>query len=208
MSEYITAIVGFISQHAGWTFPVMFVIAFGESFVFVSLLFPGTAVMVAAGLLVPDGTLHLLPLLSGSMLGAILGDGISWQLGRRYGHLLDSRWPFTRRPELMARGTEFFSRYGLASVFIGRFFGPLRATIPLVAGIAKMRPLPFWFSNIASAAIWAPALLLPGSAIVLLTHELPASSPIRIVIGAVLATGLVVLAWLAHRRWYSKGNSS
>ena len=64
--------------------------------------------MVAAGLLVPDGTLPLFPLLSGAILGAVLGDGVSWELGRRYGHLLDNRWPFTRRPDLMTRGTASF----------------------------------------------------------------------------------------------------
>lgn len=46
----------------------MFVTAFGESVVFLSLLFPGTSTMVAAGPLVPGGTLHLRspPLVCGS----------------------------------------------------------------------------------------------------------------------------------------------
>ena len=149
----------------------------------------------------PDGTLPLFPLLSGSILGAVLGDSVSWQLGRRYGHLLDNRWPFTRRPELMVHATAFFRKYGVAGVFIGRFFGPLRATVPLVAGIAKMRPLPFWVANIASALIWGPALLLPGSAIVLLAGGLPVSGPAKIVIGAALLGGTGALAWLAHRLW-------
>jgi undecaprenyl-diphosphatase len=179
----------------------MFVTAFGESFVFLSLLFPGTALMVAAGLLVPDGALPLFPLLSGAILGAVLGDGVSWQLGRRYGHLLNNRWPFTRRPELMIQATAFFQKYGLASVFIGRFLGPLRASIPLVAGIARMPPLPFWIANIASALIWAPAVMFFGSAIVLFVHYLPVSGPWKIVIVAAVLFGTAALAWLAHRVW-------
>jgi membrane protein DedA with SNARE-associated domain len=205
MSDTIAAVVAFISHHAEWTFPVMFITAFGESFVFASLLFPGTAIMIAAGLLVPGGTLHLVPLLAGSILGAVLGDGVSWQLGRRYGHLLERRWPFTRRPELLKQGEAFFSRYGLASVFLGRFFGPLRATIPLVAGIAKMRPVPFWLSNIVSALIWAPALLLSGSAIVMLVDRLSASRSAKIIAGALVIAVLALLARLAHRSWYGKG---
>jgi membrane protein DedA with SNARE-associated domain len=205
MSEYIATLVAFISLHAGWTFPVMFVAAFGESFVFVSLLFPGTAIMIAAGLLVPGGTLDLLPLLAGSILGAVLGDGVSWYLGRRYGHLLENRWPFTRRPELLRQGEDFFHRFGLASVFLGRFFGPMRATIPLIAGIAKMRALPFWLSNIISALIWAPALLFSGSALIMLTERLSVSYPIKIVVGAFVVVGLALLIRLAHRRWYGKG---
>jgi len=201
MSSYVGSLVTFIAHHAEWAFPIMFITAFGESFVFLSLLFPGTALMVAAGLLVPDGTLPLFPLLSGAILGAVLGDGVSWQLGRRYGHLLDNRWPFTRRPDLMTRGTAFFQKYGVAGVFIGRFFGPLRATIPLVAGIAKMRPMPFWFANIVSALIWGPALLLPGSAVVLFANRLPVAGPWKIVIGAALLCAAAALAWLTHRMW-------
>ena len=204
MEHYIEAIVTFIGQHAEWTFPVMFVTAFGESFVFLSLLFPGTSIMIAAGLLVPGGTVHLTPLLSGAILGAVLGDSVSWWLGRRYGHLLDARWPFRRHPELLVQGETFFRRFGLASVFVGRFFGPLRATIPLLAGIAKMSPLRFWFSNVASAVIWAPALLLPGSAVVLLVDHLPASGFWKIVAGGLLLVLLVGAAWLIDRRWFAK----
>ena len=204
MEDYIAAIVTFIGQHAEWTFPVMFVTAFGESFVFVSLLFPGTSIMIAAGLLVPGGTLHLAPLLSGAILGAVLGDSVSWWFGRRYGHLLDEHWPFRQHPELLAQGETFFRRFGLASVFVGRFFGPLRATIPLLAGIAKMPPRPFWLSNIASAFIWAPALLLPGSAVVLLLDHLPASGFWKIVLGGLLLVLLVDAAWLIDRRWFAK----
>ncbi len=201
MSNYVASLVTFIAHHAGWAFPIMFVTAFGESFVFLSLLFPGTALMVAAGLLVPDGTLPLFPVLSGAILGAVLGDGVSWQLGRRYGHLLDNRWPFTRRPDLMTRATAFFERYGLASVFLGRFLGPLRASIPLVAGIAKMPPLPFWIANITSALIWAPAVMFFGSALVLLARYLPVSGPWKIAIVAAALFAATVLGWLTHRVW-------
>ena len=204
MEHYIEAIVTFIGQHAEWTFPVMFVTAFGESFVFLSLLFPGTSIMLAAGLLVPGGTLHLVPLLSGAILGAVLGDSVSWWLGRRYGHLLDARWPFSRRPELLAQGRSFFRRFGLASVFVGRFFGPLRATIPLLAGIANMPPLPFWLSNIASAVIWAPALLLPGSAVVWVVDRLPASGFWKAVVGGGLLILLAGAVWLVDRWWFAK----
>jgi len=206
MSDIIAVTVHFIARHAGWTFPILFITAFGESFVFLSLLFPGTSIMVAAGLLVPGGTLHLFPLLSGAILGATLGDSVSWWLGLRYGHLLERRWPFSRHPELLEQGRRFFERFGLASVFVGRFFGPLRATIPLLAGIARMRPLPFWLSNVGSALIWAPALLLPGSAVVLLVNDLPTSDFLKALIGVVLLALLALGVWFVHRRWFATPN--
>ena len=204
MPDYIIALVSFIEQYNAWTFPIMFLVAFGESFVFLSLLFPGTTILMAAGLLVPDGTLPLFPLLSGAILGAILGDVISWWLGRRYGHLLKSRWPFTRHPEWLTWGNAFFLRYGVASIFVGRFFGPLRATIPLIAGIARMPARPFWLSNVGSACLWAPAMLLPGSSIVWITENLPTSPAWKLALGTLLVAGMACVIYIVHRQWFSK----
>ncbi len=74
MGAPISQTVQFIAHHQGSTSPIVFVTAFGESFDFLSLLLPGTAVMVAAGLLVPNGMFHLLRLLG----RAILGAGVIW----------------------------------------------------------------------------------------------------------------------------------
>ncbi|WP_374200838.1 DedA family protein, partial [Inquilinus sp. Marseille-Q2685] len=41
-------------------------------------------------------------------------------------------WPFTRHPQMLRTGRDFFHRWGGISVFIGRFLGPVRAVIPLV----------------------------------------------------------------------------
>ncbi len=62
------------------------------------------------------------------------------------------------------RGEEFFKRWGVWSIFIGRFFGPLRAVIPLIAGTFEMPWLPFQIANWTSAFVWAFVLLAPGAA--------------------------------------------
>ncbi len=210
MSLSVSAIIQFISHHAGWTFPVMFITAFGESFVFASLLFPGTTILVAAGLLVPDGTLPFLPLVSGAILGAVLGDGISWWLGLRYGHALTRRWPLSRHPEMVVRAEAFFERFGTLSVFIGRFLGPLRATIPLIAGMLKMGARPFWIANVASALIWAPALLVPGSVAIWASRLSVVPREAR-PIAAIVAIALILgIFWLFRRlKWFGLfGNGS
>ncbi|KES14420.1 SNARE associated Golgi family protein, partial [Gilliamella apis SCGC AB-598-P17] len=48
-------------------------------------------------------------------------------------------------------------------VFIGRFFGPLRAIVPLIAGTMHMSTSKFNLANIASAPVWAFVLLAPGA---------------------------------------------
>ena len=71
-------------------------------------------------------------------------------------------WPLSRHPDLLPRGHAFFQRWGAGSVFLGRFFGPLRAVVPLVAGICGMSQIQFQIANIASALVWATGILAPG----------------------------------------------
>lgn len=204
MTDLINATIHFIAFHSAWTFPVMFVTAFGESFAFLSLLFPGTTIMVAAGLLVPAGSIPVLPLLAGGISGAVLGDAISWWLGKRYGHRLTGKWPFTRHPELLRNGELLFGRYGALSVFVGRFFGPFRAVVTLTAGMMQMRSRTFWAANILSALIWAPALVLPGSLAVTATRLLAIPPQWRLAAAAgAIALGAAVI-WLAKRMgWFA-----
>jgi len=48
------------------------------------------------------------------------------------------------------------------AIFIGRFFGPLRASVPLVAGIFRMQFVQFQIANFTSAFVWAAVLLTLG----------------------------------------------
>jgi membrane protein DedA with SNARE-associated domain len=56
-------------------------------------------------------------------------------------------------------------RWGMLAIFIGRFFGPLRASVPLVAGIFEMPYWRFQFANFTSAFLWAGVLLVFGDVI-------------------------------------------
>jgi len=165
MEHLVQPMLDFISTHSGWAVAIMFVTAFGESFAFVSLLFPGTSLLIAAGALMAAGSLPYFPILAGAVLGAVLGDTVSFWIGHRFGGGLARVWPFTRSPELLPSGIRFFARHGGKSVFIGRFFGPVRAVIPLAAGIMRMPRGRFWFANVTSAMVWAPMLLFAGDAV-------------------------------------------
>ena len=56
-------------------------------------------------------------------------------------------------------------KWGIPGIFIGRFFGPLRASVPLVAGIFDMPYWRFQFANFSSAFVWAAMLLTLGDVI-------------------------------------------
>src|SRR5207237_10192518 len=57
MDDWAQPLLDVIKAHPDWAAAVMFITAFGESFAFISLLFPGTTVLIAAGTLLSDGTL-------------------------------------------------------------------------------------------------------------------------------------------------------
>jgi membrane protein DedA with SNARE-associated domain len=200
MDDVAQPLLDFIKAHSNWAALVMFITAFGESFVFVSLLFPGTTVLIAAGTLLSDGTLPYVPILLGAVLGAVLGDSISYWLGRNFGGGIARVWPFSRHPELLSRGILFFEHHGGKSVFIGRFFGPVRAAIPLAAGIMQMPRGRFWFANVTSALVWAPMLLFVGDAVGEVGDRLIGSTnTVLLVFGGLTLLGIVGIVWAALR---------
>ena len=183
----------------------MFITAFGESFAFVSLLFPGTSLLIAAGALMAAGSLPYFPILAGAVIGAVLGDTVSFWIGHRFGGGIARVWPFTRSPELLPNGIRFFARHGGKSVFIGRFFGPMRAVIPLAAGVMRMPRGRFWFANVASAIVWAPMLLFAGDAVGDVGDRLVGSAnTVLLVFAGLTLFGIAGVVWAVMRSARSK----
>ena len=200
MENLAQPLLDLIRAHSDWAAVVMFITAFGESFAFLSLLFPGTTILIAAGTLMSAGTLPYGPVLIAAIAGAVLGDSVSYWIGCRFGGGIARLWPFSRNPELLPRSIRFFERHGGKSVFIGRFFGPVRAVIPLAAGIMRMPRGRFWFANVTSAIVWAPMLLLVGDAVGEAGERLIGSTnTVLLVFGGLTLFGLVGLIWAALR---------
>lgn len=205
MDAIVQPTLAFIAAHAHWAAVIMFVTAFGESFAFLSLLFPGTTLLIAAGTLMSDGTLPYLPVLIGAVLGATLGDSVSYWIGRRFGGGIARLWPFSRHPDMLPAGIGFFERHGGKSVAIGRFFGPIRAVIPLAAGLMRMPRGWFWVANIVSALVWAPMLLFVGDAVGDVGDRLVgASNTFLLVFGGLTLFGIAGVVWAVLRAARSK----
>src|SRR2546423_7540735 len=139
MEDLAQPLLDLIKAHSDLAAVIMLVPAFGESFAFISLLSPGTTVLIAAGTLMAAGTLPYAPVLIGAVAGAVLGDSISYWIGRHFGGGIARLWPFSRDPELLPRGIAFFERYGGMHGFFWRFFGTLLAIIP---PSARLNPTP------------------------------------------------------------------
>jgi undecaprenyl-diphosphatase len=192
VTELFHQLLDWVSLHPLWAGLIIFLVAMAESIALVGIVVPGVIIMIGIGALIAAGAIEFWSAFVWAVSGAIVGDGFSFWLGRRLRGRAAQLWPLNRHPETLERGIEFFRRYGVKSVAFGRFFGPIRAVVPLVAGMMDMPPPRYIVANVLSALVWAPAYLLPG--IVLgASLELASQVAFRLVI---LILGLVLLIWL------------
>jgi membrane protein DedA with SNARE-associated domain len=155
-------VVEFVRDHQSWAAPIVFVLAFAESLAFLSLVVPAWAVLVAIGAMMKSGGIAFLPVFVAGALGAAFGDWVSYWIGDKFKHSIGRMWPFSRHPDLLVRGEAFIKKWGVLAVFIGRFSGPLRASVPIVAGMLRMPWQPFQIANFISAFVWVALLLQLG----------------------------------------------
>ena len=165
MEDFAHALANFVRDHQAWAAPIVLVLAFGESLAFISLLIPAWGALVAIGALIGVSGINFWPVWLAGGLGAALGDWVSYWFGFKYKEQVAQIWPLSRYPEILPRGEAFVRDWGVPSIFIGRFFGPLRASVPLAAGIFEMSYWRFQIANFVSALVWSAALLLFGDVI-------------------------------------------
>ena len=151
-----------VAQHPHTIWVAIFLVSVAESLAVVGLFIPGTVLMFGVGALAGKGVVDLWAALAWAAAGAVTGDGLSYWLGYRYRERLREFWPFSRYPALLKRGEAFFLQHGGKSVLLGRFIGPVRPVVPVVAGMLGMPPARFYLVNVLSALGWAPAYILPG----------------------------------------------
>jgi membrane protein DedA with SNARE-associated domain len=166
-------------------------------------LVPFEPLFVATALLVAHHRLGLWPLvlagaagdLVGNVGGYFIGNGLGSAVIERYGARLHVG------PEQMAAAHRWFGRYGGGTLFIGRFFGPIRTPAILLAGLSRM-PLVKYIPWCAAADIlwvlgWQLVLLrFRGVVRIILRHF---GGPATVVMLAALVLAIAALAW---RRWH------
>ncbi len=162
----------FVWHHQVWAAPIVLLLAFGESLAFISLLIPAWGALVAIGALIGASGISFWPVWIAGSIGAALGDWLSYWFGFKYKEHVAQIWPLSRYPEILPRGEAFVQKWGVPGIFIGRFFGPLRASVPLAAGIFEMPYWRFQAANFVSAFVWCAALLLFGDVISLIAEWL------------------------------------
>lgn len=194
--DQLKPLFDWLHTHPGWAGFATFTISLTESLVILGLIIPGTVMMTAVGTLAGAGIINPWQTMVWAILGAIAGDSLSYRIGYHFRERLPQTWPFRKYPQVLGKGEEFFKKHGGKSVFIGRFVGPVRPVVPVIAGMLSMKPSKFLIANVVSAFLWAPFYMFPGMLLGYASLELEPATATRFIVTVVAALVLIGLtAW-------------
>ncbi len=199
LESFAHGMVTTLHTHPNWGYFLAFFVAFIESLAIIGTIVPGSVTMTAIGALVGSGVLPATPTFIVAVLGALTGDFISYWVGNYFDQRLAKMWPFTTHPQWISAGEVFFEKHGGKSVIIGRFFGPVRSFVPLIAGLLHMHPIYFLMAAIISATLWAIVYMLPGVLIGALSMELPPGLATKFILSILAGLAIIwILVWLTR----------
>lgn len=162
MSQWIESLTAWLAINPHWLGLAVFAVSAAECLAIVGIIVPGTIMLFAVSVMAGGGALSLGETLLYGFAGGLCGDIISYTLGRHF-HQNIRRLPGLRtHPQWLSAAENYFQRYGIASLLVGRFIGPLRPMLPMVAGMFNMPVLKFSAVSVVAAAGWTIAYLLPG----------------------------------------------
>jgi len=196
----ISLIIDYLRAHPALAQVFTFFIALAESLPLIGTIIPGSITMTAIGTLIGS---HILPgfsTLAWASVGAFTGDCIGFWVGKRYDQQLRHMWPFKKYPHWLEWSEKFIEKHGGKSIIFGRFVGPARSTVPLVAGLLKLTWPRFAAAGIPSAILWALLYMTPGIALGAIALELPPAMTTKgIVFGLVVILILWFILWVFQR---------
>jgi membrane protein DedA with SNARE-associated domain len=122
---------------------------------------PGETTLIAAALIASRGDLNLFWVIGAAAAGAIVGDSVGYLIGRRAGRSLFDR--LGRRfhhfsGDRIERAEHYFGKYGVWTVFFGRFVALLRIFAGPMAGTLRMTYPRFLAANAAGGIVWSATI--------------------------------------------------
>jgi membrane protein DedA with SNARE-associated domain len=127
-----------------------------------SLPIPGETILIIASFYSHHGHLNLGYVIALATVGCILGDNVSFYVGRRLGRpfILQYGKYLLITKKRLAFVEHFFERHGDKTIFIQRWITGVRVIGALVAGTTKMPWPRFVMFNCLGAVTWVTAISL------------------------------------------------
>jgi len=202
---WIESASAWISAHPFAAGAVTFLIAFCDALVILGFFVPALPLLFAVGALVGLGHVNGPYALACATLGAFVGDGLSFWIGRRWGMQLRQRWPFSRHPQWLDRGETLFRRKGMQSIFIARFIGAVRPFVPAIAGMLHMPVRRYALPSLTACLLWSALFLAPGWILGASYDAVAAvADRLALVLGGLVVTIALVWACVLYTwRWFA-----
>lgn len=161
MLDYL---VNLVSRLGHWSYLAISIGAALESAAFLGLFVPGESLVLVTGFLASQGVLDLDVSIWAVALGAVVGDSIGYEMGRRLGRpaLLRYGSNFGLNHERIERADAFFRTHGGKSIFLGHFVGFARAVVPFLAGASLMKYTVFLSYSVIGATLWSSVTVSLG----------------------------------------------
>lgn len=193
MEHYLQPVMEYLRHHAALGLLFTFIIALIESLPVLGTLVPGSITMTAIGVLVGSGVMPVTLTISSATLGAFLGDCLSFWLGSIYHEQIRSIWPFNKITKWLDYGERFFAKHGGKSIVIGRFIGPTRAAMPLIAGMLRLSWSKFLLAGFIASFLWSLVYMVPGILLGAFALEFPRQELSKVFLFGICA---IVALWL------------
>lgn len=155
-------LVDIINQFGSVTYLILFLIVFCETGLVVTPFLPGDSLFFAAGALCGQGSLDLGLTMLVCFLGAIIGNTVNYEIGRKLGPTIyKSNNRFIKKKHL-EKTHDFYVKHGAKAIVLSRFLPIFRTFVPFVAGVAVMDRKVHFVYNIVGAALWVGIFILMG----------------------------------------------
>ncbi|MGH3045155.1 MAG: DedA family protein [Gaiellaceae bacterium] len=142
-----------------WTYAFLFVIAALDVII---PLVPSETSVILAGVLASTGDLNLVLVILFAAGGAILGDNISYWIGRKVGHRIVDRWFKGERRKQVDWAHKQVQERGGYLIIIGRFIPGGRTAVTLSCGMLEMPWRRFISFDVVAGLVWGTYAAMLG----------------------------------------------
>jgi membrane-associated protein len=183
---------------SGWeAYLLVGALVFAEAAIMLGFVFPGETAAILGGVLASKGGVSLTGICLTVVLCAIAGDSVGYFVGDKWGPSLVQLGPLKKRQRGIDLALDQLRRRGAVAVFVGRFSAFLRAVIPGLAGLSRMRYRIFLPANAAGGICWGLLYVLLGYFV---GQRVEKATGVASDILAGLIVVLIVVAVIRHRR--------
>ena len=199
-----------VEQKLIWAiYVILFVVIFLENGLLPASFLPGDSLLLLAGTLIANETMHFVLTLIVLIVAAALGCWLSFLQGRWLGNTKVVQHWLDQLPEQYHQKAEnLFLKHGLAALLIARFLAFVRTLLPTIAGLSGLSSGRFQFFNWLSAVMWVTCIVTLGYFVALTPifkhYEKQAMEMLMILPVALLVIGLTGAIIVVVRKRMSK----